>query len=245
VAQVWSKFLALALLLALPCKALAEADLAFSDAPFMGLSLGAVVTDKADMQALLPLAAVPDTLGLLGRLKIGYLSESGFSVEGAYTAGPRRTYAVTYASGGGTYTDSYTLYESTFSVEPAFRTPLGPTVAFGAGLEAGYSAYSYSMTSPMSSGESYSSNAYSFSPELKLSAFFGRFGLDLDLGYHISKSGILKDSGGAPRLVPNLATGGSSPWSIDNSGIFARVGGVYYFSSPIKEAVKKGGPRGS
>jgi hypothetical protein len=205
------------------------------DTVYVGASVGVVGSDSADVQALVPNAAVGDAYGSLVLLKLGFLSESGFCLEGAYSFGPYRQYQFDYVQ----EQDAYALSESTLSIEPGYRVVLGSMGILGAGLAFGWSrdALLFSVTGSQENfSQSLTGSNISYAPELKLSLVFGRLGLDLDGGYLSSQSGIMKDMSGAPHPVPNVISGGSSSWNMDNSGMFLRLGMVLYWEAPLRPA---------
>lgn len=204
------------------------------DSFYVGLSAAEAATSSDDMQQLLPGVVIKDSGSLLASLKAGFLSESGFWLEGAYTYGPWRQYPILYSSSGFQWKETYTFTESTFSLEPGFRFPVGRKVALGGGIAFGLSNQYVSHVSTLGQSEWASGSNYSYSPEIKCSLAFSHIGVDIDLGYHISKSGTMKSDSGVPVLYySNLATLTKSPWIVDNSGVFLRVGAVYYFSKPM------------
>jgi hypothetical protein len=216
-----------------------EAPLRLHDAFYAGVSLGEVMTDKADMQQLVPGSIVPDQYALLGTLRLGFLSSSGFSLDGAFNYGPYRNFTGSYSAYPYNFEDHYEFQETSFCLEPGFRVPLGRRMALGGGLALGYASQSFKYTSTLYRSQSFSGSNFSYTPEIKASLFFGRIGLDIDLGYHNSKSEAMKDSSGAPLIVTNLSTGAKSNWNMDNSGWMLRVGAVYYFNPPMPVAPKK------
>jgi hypothetical protein len=240
VVKAWAKFLTWPLL---ACSLRGEGLMApvepgtprLGDAVFVGASLGAVGNDSSDVQELVPNAAVQDAYGTLVQLRLGFISESGFSLEGAYAFGPYRQYQFNYVQ----EQDAYSLSGSTVSIEPGYRVVINRMSMLGVGFAVGYTTDALEFSVAGSSqvfSQTLTGSNMSYAPELKLSMVFGGLGVDVDGGYLISKSGIMSDSSGAPHPVPNAISGNSSSWMMDNSGIFLRVGLVLYLSPPLRQA---------
>jgi hypothetical protein len=203
------------------------------DSVYGAVALGAVGNDSADVQQLVPNAAAQDAYSTLVQLKLGFLTASGFCLEAGYTFGPYRQYQFNYVQ----EQDAYSLSGSTISLEPMYRVVINSVAMLGLGVAVGYTSDSLEFTqagvSPGFDQTIYGSNV-SYAPELKLSMVFGHLGVYVDGGYLSSRSGIMHDSSGAPHPVPNVIDGTSSPWMMDNSGIFLRVGLVLYLSPPLQ-----------
>ena len=214
----------------------AEEDPVFQDVFYMAGELGIVFTSSADMQRLAPGSSVSDRYGNVGQLRAGFLSATGFFFEGAYAFGPYREYNNTYADSTGSYTQTWQFSESTFSIEPGFRVPLNRHFGLGLGVALGYSNASLgALDVPGLPVQRYSGSGFSYTPELKFSFYFGKIGLDLDLGYHNSTISPMKDNTGLPLTAQNYSTLKTEAWAMDNSGFEAKIGAVLYFDPPLPD----------
>jgi hypothetical protein len=203
----------------------------FQQTLYAGISVGWVLSDNSDVQRLSPGSDLTDPSGVMESFRLGLLTDAGFWLEGAFSAGPDRDYSL--AGPGSGDPAGLELTENTLSLEPGFRFPLGAHVTLGGGVAIGISSAELVYSPQSGAVQSYTGSGFVYTPEVKISLVFGGLGLDIDAGFHNSQISPLKDSNGFPLIVADLATGSPENWTMENSGYFIRLGVVYYLKPPM------------